>query len=135
MSEYVLYTDGGARGNPGPAATGAFLFKETQLVDFWGEYIGANGTNNEAEYNALIQGLKLCSEHSVKHVECRLDSELVVKQIKGEYKVKEPRMQALHAQALQLIAQIGEVSFKHVPRAENKLADRMVNLLLDAVSK
>jgi ribonuclease HI len=131
---HYLYTDGGARGNPGPAASAFFLFTEDmQLVDCNGIYLGET-TNNVAEYSGLIAGLKSAAKLGIKELECRLDSELVVKQIGGEYKVKEPQMQKLHAQVCTLMPEFTQVKFKHVPRAENKFADKLVNTVLDARS-
>lgn len=132
-SMYKLFTDGGSRGNPGKAAIGYFLFdKEDKLVDFGGEYIGEN-TNNNAEYNGLIAGLKLAKKNDVKEINCNLDSELVVKQLNGEYKVKHPDMQTLFAKVEELKKNFTEIKFTHVRREFNKHADKMVNTILDSI--
>ncbi len=128
---YYLFTDGGARGNPGPAACAFFLFNDQELVDFGGIYLGET-TNNVAEYSALVNGLKSAIKNGIKELECRLDSELVVKQIGGQYKVKEPQMQKLNGQVCELMDQFTQVKFVHVPRAQNKFADKLVNTVLDA---
>ncbi len=131
--QHTLFTDGGARGNPGPSATGAFLFdSEGRLVDFTGEYIG-EATNNKAEYEALILGLELAIANKVKKLLCNLDSELVVMQVNGAYRVKSPDLKPLSEKVNALKAKFEEVTFAHVRREKNKHADRMVNTLLDAV--
>src|SRR5690606_12322603 len=114
-----------------PAATGSFLFDENmQEVESSGRYLGES-TNNVAEYEALIEGLQMALRNEITELECRLDSELVVKQVNGEYKVKNERMQGLHAQVSALVKSFPAVRFAHVPRAENKLADAKVNEILD----
>jgi ribonuclease HI len=131
---HYLYTDGGARGNPGPAASAAFLFDENfQLISFDAKYMG-NTTNNIAEYTGLIIGLELAASFQITELECRLDSELVVKQLKGEYKVKEQNMQILHGKVQTLLMGMSKVEFVHVPRAQNKFADRLVNLTMDTAA-
>jgi ribonuclease HI len=127
----VLFTDGGARGNPGPAATGAFLFDSSEkLISFTGSYLGS-ATNNQAEYEALILGLELAEKENVTKLECFLDSELIVKQLNGEYKVKDEKMKKLKVQVDKAINQFEIVKFTHIKRELNKHADRMVNLILD----
>ena len=132
-----MYTDGGSRGNPGPAAVGIFI--ET-LSKEYGECIGIK-TNNEAEYQALISGLKkvkaLVGNGKAKNteVECRLDSELVVKQLNHEYKLKENHIQAFFIEIWNLMMDFGKVSFAHIPREKNKIADALVNKALDAQQK
>ncbi len=131
MLKAVLYTDGGARGNPGPAGFGALLFGEDgMLIAFTGGY-EAHATNNFAEYSALLMGLKLAQKKGVSDLECRLDSELVVKQIKGEYKIKDENIKNFYKKINDLLPDFKTISFKHVPREENQHADRMVNLILD----
>lgn len=131
MSKYNLFTDGGSRGNPGNAATGAFLFNEqNELIDFTGKYLGV-ASNNVAEYNALIEGLELAIENKVKNLNCNLDSELIVKQLNGEYKVKHPDMKTLFDKVKLLIAKFDECKFTHIRREFNKNADKLVNLILD----
>jgi ribonuclease HI len=131
---YVLYSDGGARSNPGPAACAAFLYDANgELVKAGGEYLGSN-TNNYAEYRGLIFGLKMAKEQDIGNLKCHLDSELVVMQVNGAYRVKEPTLKELWQQVESLKAQFAEIKFVHVRREANKEADRMVNEILDAAA-
>ena len=133
----VMYTDGGSRNNPGPAAVGIYI--ET-LDKKYGESIGIK-TNNEAEYAALIFGLKkikaLVGKEKAKKtkIECRLDSELVVKQLNHEYKLKEKYIQENFIEIWNLMLDFEMVEFAHVPREKNKIADKLVNEALDAQYK
>ena len=127
-----LFTDGGARGNPGPAAYGYVLETEDGTVlAAHGEAIGI-ATNNVAEYSALIAGLEKASELAVGEVEVVSDSELMVKQMRGEYKVKNAALRELSLQAAQLARTVGTVRYTAVRREHNELADRLVNEALDA---
>lgn len=128
---HYLYTDGGARGNPGPAAGGYLIYDEDQLLTSQGNYLGI-ATNNKAEYSALIAGLQAAIKLDIKELTCKLDSELVVKQVRGEYKVKHPDMKPLHDEVQKLVAKFSSIEFRHVPRAENSDADAIVNQTLDA---
>lgn len=131
-TKYVLNTDGGARGNPGPSAAAAVFYDlDGNIVVELSEYLGT-ATNNVAEYKALILGLQEAVTCGVIDLEIRMDSELIIKQMRGEYKVKEPTLQALHAKANGLVRDLKNVKFSHVPRAQNKEADRLVNACLDA---
>ena len=129
----VMYTDGGSRGNPGPAAVGVYV--ET-LNKKYCECIGIK-TNNDAEYEALILGLKKIKQVIGKvktkntDVECFLDSELVVKQLNHQYKIKEKRIQEFFIEIWNLTTEFGGASFIHVPREKNKIADSLVNQALD----
>jgi ribonuclease HI len=128
-----LSTDGGARGNPGPAAYGYVLEAEDGTVlAAHGETIGT-ATNNVAEYQALVAGLEKAHELQVDEVEVVSDSELLVKQMRGEYKVKNEALRELSIQAARLARQIGNVSYTAVRREHNELADRLVNEALDAL--
>ena len=128
-----LFTDGGARGNPGPAAYGYVLEAEDGTVlAAHGEAIGI-ATNNVAEYSALLAGLQKAVELAVGEVEVVSDSELMVKQMRGEYKVKNVALRELSLQAAQLARQVGTVRYTAVRREHNELADRLVNEALDAV--
>jgi ribonuclease HI len=128
----TLYTDGGARGNPGPAAAAYVLETEDGTVlEARGEVIGV-ATNNVAEYRALVAGLAKALERGVDEVEVVSDSELVVKQMNGEYRVKNAALVDLSLEAARLARQIGKVRYRAVRRAENELADRLVNEALDA---
>lgn len=130
----ILFTDGGARGNPGPSAIGVVLKDlENATVTELGRYIGS-ATNNEAEYTALIEGLKLAISKNVLELECRLDSELVVKQMNGLYKVKNERLEKMYKEAKGLCQKFSNVTFVHIPRTKNKEADALVNKVLDATT-
>ena len=126
------YVDGGARGNPGPAGYGVRIEDaDGTLLD---ELSGGLGiaTNNVAEYNGLLAALKWAVDHGHQDVQIRADSELLVKQMRGEYKVKNPGLQPLVARARLLVGQLGDVTFEHVRREQNKEADRLSNLGMDA---
>ena len=127
-----LSTDGGARGNPGPAAYAYVLEAEdgTVLVAH-GEAIGV-ATNNVAEYRALVEGLRKAAELHVDEVEVVSDSELLVKQMRGEYRVKNEALRELSDEATRLARAVGTVSYRSVRREHNELADRLVNEALDA---
>ena len=127
-----LFTDGGARGNPGPAAYGFVLEADDGTVlAAEGEAIGT-ATNNVAEYSGLIAGLRKALELAVPDVEVVSDSELMVKQMRGEYRVKNEALRALFVEASALARRLGSVEYRHVKRAHNELADRLVNEALDA---
>ncbi len=132
-----IYTDGGARGNPGPAALGAVLRDaEGRLIKEYGEYLGIK-TNNEAEYEAIIFALKkakqLLGKKNAKAAEIILhtDSELVERQLGGKYKIEDEKLQPLFIKVWNLRVELGNVSFRHITRDKNKDADRMVNEALD----
>lgn len=129
-----LFTDGGARGNPGPAAS-AYVLEEDDgsVIAAAGEAIGT-ATNNVAEYRALISGLARSVEAGVSELEVVSDSELMVKQMRGEYKVKNPALQELFLEASRAARSIGRVTYTHVRREHNELADRLVNEALDGAA-
>ena len=127
-----LWTDGGARGNPGPAAYGFVLQGEDgEQLDARGEYIG-HATNNVAEYSALIAGLEAAIALGVTELAVVSDSELMVKQMRGEYKVKNEALKELQGAAATLARRLGRVTYTAVRRESNKLADQLVNDALDA---
>ena len=127
-----LSTDGGARGNPGPAAFGYVLEAEDGTVlAAEGEAIGV-ATNNVAEYSGLIAGLRKAVELHVPELEVVSDSALMVKQMRGEYKVKNEALRELSLEAARIARQLQSVEYRHVKRAHNELADRLVNEALDA---
>jgi ribonuclease HI len=129
-----LFTDGGARGNPGPAAAAYVLKAEDGTVlDARGEAIGI-ATNNVAEYRALVAGLTKAAELVLGEVEVVSDSELLVKQMSGDYRVKNQALIDLSLEAARLARMIGRVRYRAVRRAENELADRLVNEALDAAT-
>jgi ribonuclease HI len=127
-----LSTDGGARGNPGPAAFGYVLEAEDGTVlAAHGEVIGV-ATNNVAEYRALVEGLRKAAELHVDEVDVVSDSELLVKQMRGEYRVKNEALRGLSLEAARLAREVGKVTYTAVRRQHNELADRLVNDALDA---
>lgn len=126
-----LFTDGGSRGNPGPAAIGGVLYDaHDQIVAEFSRYIGET-TNNQAEYQALVFGLQQAAELGAKEVACYLDSELVVKQLKKEYRVKDPAIAEQFIKVWNGSQVFDKVTFTHVRREKNKAADALVNLALD----
>jgi dinuclear metal center YbgI/SA1388 family protein len=134
-SRHSLYTDGGARGNPGPAGVGAVLLSSSgDVVDELAHFIGV-ATNNVAEYQALIAGLELALDRDVERLDVFLDSELVVRQLSGQYRVKDANLKALHGQATYLMHKFHEIDVKHVPREQNAAADALVNQAIDAAQK
>ena len=141
-SGIIIYTDGGSRGNPGPAAFG-FVIKDADgaMLKRHGETIGT-ATNNEAEYQAVISALKkakqILGKDMLKHssIEVRMDSELAVEQLSGRYKIENEKLQRFFMQIWNLRVELGgKIVFVHVPREENKEADRMVNEALDTEQK
>lgn len=135
----IVNTDGGSRGNPGPAAIGITAQAENQTLFEISEYLGTQ-TNNVAEYTAVLHALKHLSEHQLESdsVLFILDSELIVRQINGQYRVKNPQLQILHRQVGQIIEElrlsghVGSIIFQNVLRHENRRADQLVNQALDS---
>lgn len=127
----VAYVDGGSRGNPGPAGFGVRL--EDRHGNLLSELKGAIGvaTNNVAEYNGLLAALRWAVENGRPSVHVRSDSELLVKQLRGEYRVRNPGLQRLYAESLRLVGKLPKVTFEHVPRTMNVEADRLANLAMD----
>ena len=129
-----LFTDGGARGNPGPAAYGFVLeAADGTVLAAEGQAIGV-ATNNVAEYSALVAGLSRALEAGIRELEVRSDSELMVKQMRGEYRVKNKDLQSLFLDASRAAREIGRVTYTHVRREHNELADRLVNEALDSAA-
>jgi ribonuclease HI len=129
-----LFTDGGARGNPGPAAFGYVLeATDGTLLAAHGEAIGV-ATNNVAEYRGLVAGLAKAVELAVPELEVLSDSELLVKQMRGEYRVRKETLRPLHDEAGRLARGFASIEFTHVPRGRNELADSLVNEALDRVA-
>ena len=126
----TVHVDGGARGNPGPAAAGAVVDGDG-VHDEASEKLGV-ATNNVAEYRGLLLGLRRARELGATEVEVVNDSELVAKQVNGEYKVKHPDMKPLHAQAMRALGEFDSWRIRSVPRAQNADADRLVNEALDS---
>lgn len=130
MSRFSLYTDGGARGNPGPAASGAVLYEYGKIVARVGKFLGVN-TNNQAEYTAIVIGLEKALELGMQELSCFMDSELAVKQLRLEYKVKNKGLAPLFLKVWNLSKKFKRISFQHIPREKNKEADKVVNEVLD----
>ncbi len=125
----IIHTDGGARGNPGPAGIGATI-KIGEKTHELKRYIGET-TNNQAEYRALIMALEHAKELGVTEADCRLDSELVVKQLNREYKVKDKDLAPLFVRVWNLMSEFKKITFKHIYREDNKAADKLVNEAID----
>jgi len=139
MSKLIVNTDGGARGNPGPAGIGVVIYDGTKIIKAYGKTIG-NATNNIAEYSAVVSALETLAKalgEKAKQTEIliRADSELVVRQLKGEYKVKEPNLQKEFIKVYNIRQKFKLVSYLHVPREQNKEADKLVNEALDKEAK
>lgn len=131
----VIYTDGGARGNPGPAGIGVAIYDEKKkLLATYKNYIG-EATNNQAEYQAVILALEKALEMEAKQIDFKLDSELAVKQLRGEYKVKNEQLASLVRDVFQLSNKFESINYSHVPREQNKLADKLVNEAIDGKLK
>jgi len=132
MMRATLYTDGGARGNPGPAGIGFVVMSETgEERAAAGRYLG-EVTNNVAEYEALLAGLRTARALGVDELLVRADSELVVKQMRGEYRVKHPNLRPLFVAAQELVRGFSKVRFEHVRRADNARADELANEAMDS---
>jgi len=131
MKKGLIFSDGGARGNPGPSGIGAVITDEAGvLLAEISEYLGF-GTNNQAEYKALLSALKKAVELGLEEVECRLDSELVVKQLNREYKVKNKELAPLFLEIHNISLSFKKISFTHIRREFNKEADRLANEAMD----
>jgi ribonuclease HI len=127
----TAYFDGGARSNPGPAGYGVHIVDDSGTV--LAELHGSLGisTNNIAEYNGLIAALQWAVDHDVRHLLVRGDSQLIIEQMRGNYKVKNEGLKPLYLKARMLVMQIGDVTFEHVRREQNKEADRLSNVGMD----
>ncbi|MCL4394165.1 MAG: ribonuclease HI family protein [Chloroflexi bacterium] len=135
MDRVTLYTDGAARGNPGPAAIGVVITDPTgKELEAFGEAIGV-ATNNEAEYRALLRGLERAAKLGAAGVEVRCDSELMVQQLSSVYRVRAANLKPLHAAAQRALAHFASTSIRHIPRARNGRADALANAALDAAGR
>ena len=135
LSRTVIYTDGGSRGNPGPAAVGAVFIDESgRVLKEYSHYIGKT-TNNQAEYEAVIFALQKAKQLKIKNIELRVDSELIGRQLNGEYKIKDPDLQPLFLKAWNLRLDYDKVDIKIIPREQNRKADKLVNRELDGKNK
>ncbi|MBI2410726.1 MAG: ribonuclease HI family protein [Candidatus Kerfeldbacteria bacterium] len=130
-----IFTDGGARGNPGPAGIGGIVYDDAgSVLAQVSEYIGT-ATNNQAEYTALWKTLSTAKNIGAQTVDCYLDSELVVKQMNREYRVKDQHLAKIFLQIHQLISTMGAVKFFHIPRERNAAADALVNQAIDRATR
>lgn len=131
----MIYTnsDGGARGNPGPGAVGVIIRKDGEILKKYSEFIGENVTNNVAEYEGLIKALELASKYTKDEITCILDSELVVKQLLGEYRVKHPKLLKLFLEVQRLQDNFKKIRYLHVSRWNKfqRIADQLLNEELD----
>lgn len=141
MRKVIIYIDGGSRGNPGPAALGVLFYNEKgEVFKKYSEYLGENFTNNEAEYQALIFALEKFKQVFGKklakntELEIRSDSELLVNQLNGKYKILDPKIQSLFLKVWNLKLDFKKIKFKLIPREQNKEADRLVNEILNSQS-
>ena len=128
----LIFTDGGSRGNPGPAGIGVVVLSGEETLVEVGEPIG-EATNNEAEYRALIRGLQESKRVGAKRVEIRMDSQLIVRQVEGRYKVKHPVLKGHYAQVMSLLNGLDSWKVLHIPREMNSRADALANLGMDSV--
>ncbi|MDA2922544.1 ribonuclease HI family protein [Patescibacteria group bacterium AH-259-L07] len=127
----ILYTDGGARGNPGPSGAGAVVYdKNHKVIKKYAQFLG-EGTNNQAEYKALILGLEKAKKLGADELDCYLDSKLVVEQLNQKYKIKNPALGSLFIKAWNLSQNFKTVNFYHIPRSQNMQADALVNEAID----
>lgn len=127
---YKLFTDGGSRGNPGPSAIGGVIYDGKKIIKQFSQCIGET-TNNQAEYRAIIKGLEIAKELNIKELDCFLDSELVVKQLNREFKVKDKDLAVLFVRVWNMKQDFKKIIFTHVFRKQNSLADKLVNDALD----
>ncbi len=141
-SKIIVYVDGAARGNPGPAGAGILILNgKENTIKKYSEYLGDNLTNNQAEYKALIFSLKkiklLFGKKNIKKikVEINTDSELLLKQMQGKFKIKEPKIQSLFLETWNLKLDYKEINFKLIPRSKNEIADQLANQALDLKKK
>jgi probable phosphoglycerate mutase len=134
VSDAVIYTDGGSRGNPGPAGAGAVILQAGKAVAEISEFLGVQ-TNNVAEYTALVLALKKALQLGISNVEVRMDSELIVKQMQGKYKVKHSGLKPLFIETVNLSKKFLSFRIAHVPREENSHADQLANAAMDAAAK
>ena len=127
----TAYIDGGSRGNPGPAGYGVRIVDENGQVQAELHQSLAHATNNVAEYQGLLAALAWAQDRGLRRLHIRSDSELLVRQLKGEYRVKNPGLQPLYQEARERVERIGKVTFEHVRRELNREADRLANLAMD----
>ncbi|MCK5061888.1 ribonuclease HI family protein [Candidatus Parcubacteria bacterium] len=131
MQKLIIYTDGGARGNPGPSGIGAVILDDKKnLIAEISEYIG-EATNNQAEYRAVVAAIKKAKELGAMEIQFYLDSQLVVEQLNGNYKVKNKGLQPLFVSVYNDSLSFKKVAYSHIPREQNKEADKLANMAMD----
>ena len=133
-TKLTIYTDGGSRGNPGPSAAGYVIATEGKILEEGGLYLGIT-TNNQAEYQAAKLALEKVVKYNPTEIEFHMDSELVIKQLNGEYKVKNLELRPIYENIKSLSSKFQKITFTHVRREFNQLADAQVNLVLDKQTK
>ena len=134
MKQVEIYIDGAAKGNPGPAGIGVVIYQDGSVLKNISNYIG-NATNNIAEYTALIYGLQEALILKVENIKINTDSQLLYRQVKREYKVKNLNILGLYNQAIHLMSGFKEVSINHIPRQENRGADKLANIAIKEAAK
>jgi len=128
---YTLYFDGCSKGNPGKAGAGYVIYKENDEIAYKSVYVGDKETNNKAEYSGLYEGLLCAIENNITRLHVKGDSNLVIKQMKGEYKVKSENILRIYQDTHKLCEQFEEITFEHVYRKDNQRADQLANLGLE----
>lgn len=133
IEDVLIYSDGGARGNPGPSGIGVVVCSDKGSILYEHQEFTGVKTNNQAEYTALIKALEIARDYKAKNVKCYMDSELLVKQLNGEYKVRNPVLRGLFQKARTLEKGFKGITYNHVPRTNEKIqiADRLVNMAID----
>lgn len=131
---YTLYFDGCSKGNPGKAGAGFAIYKNDEEIAHQSIYVGDKETNNKAEYTGLFKGLQYALNQNIRCIHVKGDSNLAIKQMKGEFKVKSENIQTIYQNTKQLCEQFDSVTFEHVYRKDNKRADQLANLALDSIS-
>lgn len=131
QSVYTLYFDGCSKGNPGKAGAGYVIYKDNEEISYKSIYVGEKETNNKAEYMGIFEGLLYAVENDIKHIHVKGDSNLVIKQLQGEYKVKSENIMNIYQQTKRLCEQFETITLEHVYRKDNARADHLANLGLD----
>jgi ribonuclease HI len=131
--EILIHTDGASRGNPGAASAGIAVYDKNQIRLYEEAFLLGSKTNNFAEYSAVLRALQLSAENKVTHLLLKSDSEFLVKQLSGMYKVKSPNIKELYNECKKWEGEITKVTFQHVRREQNKRADELANLILDGL--
>ena len=132
MEKIILQFDGASRGNPGKSAIGFILIVNNKIIKEFGECIG-EATNNQAEYTALLKGVRSALETGLRHIKIEGDSLLVIKQVLGDWKVYNSILASIHSQVMELLKKFETIELAHIPRDMNKRSDKLCNLALDGV--